>query len=39
MAGGYGRDLATTVGVHRRTLQEAFAAWQAWRAGQAESAA
>ncbi len=31
MAGGYGRDLATTVAVQRRTLAEACASWQAWR--------
>jgi acetoin utilization deacetylase AcuC-like enzyme len=30
MAGGYGRDITTTVEVQRRTLQEALAAWQAW---------
>jgi hypothetical protein len=33
MAGGYGRDLATTVAVQRRTLQEAHASWQDWQAG------
>ena len=32
MAGGYGRDLATTVAVHRQTLALALASWQAWRA-------
>ncbi len=32
MAGGYGRDLATTVAVQRRTLEEACASWQAWQA-------
>ncbi len=32
MAGGYGRDLATTVAVQRRTLLEAFLSWQAWAA-------
>jgi len=32
MAGGYGRDIATTVGVHRRTLAAGVAAWQAWAA-------
>jgi acetoin utilization deacetylase AcuC-like enzyme len=32
MAGGYGRDIATTVAVHRRTLVEAVTAWQAWAA-------
>jgi acetoin utilization deacetylase AcuC-like enzyme len=30
MAGGYGRDLAVTVGIQRRTLELAFDAWQAW---------
>ena len=34
MAGGYGRDIATTVAVHRRTLAEALASWQAWQRGQ-----
>jgi acetoin utilization deacetylase AcuC-like enzyme len=33
MAGGYGRDIHTTVAVHRRTLAQGFAAWQAWAAG------
>jgi len=28
MAGGYGRDLATTVAIHQRTLQEALLSWQ-----------
>lgn len=32
MAGGYGRDIATTVAVHRRTLEEAQRSWQAWAA-------
>jgi acetoin utilization deacetylase AcuC-like enzyme len=32
MAGGYGRELATTVAVQRRTLLEGFRAWQAWAA-------
>jgi acetoin utilization deacetylase AcuC-like enzyme len=31
MAGGYGRELATTVAIQRRTLEEALAAWAAWR--------
>jgi acetoin utilization deacetylase AcuC-like enzyme len=31
MAGGYGRDLATTVAVQRRTLELALASWQLWR--------
>jgi acetoin utilization deacetylase AcuC-like enzyme len=36
MAGGYGRDLATTVAVQRQTLAEAMASWMAWHAaGQA----
>ena len=30
MAGGYGRDLAVTVDVQRRTLELAYQAWQAW---------
>jgi acetoin utilization deacetylase AcuC-like enzyme len=30
MAGGYGRDIDTTVGVHLRTLQIAHDAWQRW---------
>jgi acetoin utilization deacetylase AcuC-like enzyme len=32
MAGGYGRDLHTTVAVHLRTLHEALHSWQAWQA-------
>jgi acetoin utilization deacetylase AcuC-like enzyme len=32
MAGGYGRDLATTVAVQRRTLDIAHAAWLRWAA-------
>jgi len=32
MAGGYGRELATTVAIQRRTLAEALASWRAWRA-------
>jgi acetoin utilization deacetylase AcuC-like enzyme len=32
MAGGYGRDITTTVAVQKRTLEEALASWQAWRA-------
>jgi acetoin utilization deacetylase AcuC-like enzyme len=31
MAGGYGRDISTTVAIHQRTLQEGLASWQAWR--------
>jgi acetoin utilization deacetylase AcuC-like enzyme len=30
MAGGYGRDIADTVAVQHRTLQEALASWQQW---------
>jgi acetoin utilization deacetylase AcuC-like enzyme len=30
MAGGYGRDIGTTVAVHRQTLAEAVVAWRAW---------
>jgi acetoin utilization deacetylase AcuC-like enzyme len=36
MAGGYGRDITTTVAVQRRTLETALQHWQGWRA---ESAA
>jgi len=32
MAGGYGRELATTVAIQRHTLAEALASWQGWRA-------
>ncbi len=32
MAGGYGRDLATTVAIQHRTLQEGYASWKAWQA-------
>ncbi len=32
MAGGYGRDIATTVAVQKRTLEEALDSWRAWRA-------
>ncbi len=31
MAGGYGRDIAVTVAVQRRTLELAFEAWQTWK--------
>ena len=31
MAGGYGRDIDITVGVHLRTLQLAFESWQCWQ--------
>ena len=30
MAGGYGRDVATTVDIQRRTLELACATWQSW---------
>jgi acetoin utilization deacetylase AcuC-like enzyme len=30
MAGGYGRDIATTVAIQHRTLQEALASWKQW---------
>jgi acetoin utilization deacetylase AcuC-like enzyme len=30
MAGGYGRDLGTTVAIQRRTLELALEAWRAW---------
>jgi acetoin utilization deacetylase AcuC-like enzyme len=32
MAGGYGRDLAITVAIQRRTLELAHTAWLAWAA-------
>ncbi len=35
MAGGYGRDIATTVAVQLRTVQLAHAAWRAWQDGRA----
>ncbi|MBA4177199.1 MAG: histone deacetylase [Leptothrix sp. (in: Bacteria)] len=38
MAGGYGRDIHTTVAVQRRTLQEALASWRAWPQRQALTA-
>lgn len=38
MAGGYGRDIHTTVAVQRHTLEEALRCWQAW-AGQGAAAA
>ena len=34
MAGGYGRDLATTVDIQRRTLELACASWQVWQGWQ-----
>jgi len=33
MAGGYGHDIATTVAVQLRTVQQAQASWLAWQAG------
>lgn len=33
MAGGYGRDLAVTVSIQRRTLELAWESWRAWGAG------
>lgn len=30
MAGGYGREVATTVAIHARTLAQALASWQRW---------
>lgn len=33
MAGGYNRDVATTVAIHRQTLELAHAHWRQWRAG------
>ena len=38
MAGGYGREVATTVALQRETLAQAHAACQAWRAGPAAAA-
>lgn len=35
MAGGYGREVATTVSLHLRTLREALVSWQDWQAWQA----
>ncbi|MBX3601042.1 MAG: histone deacetylase [Rubrivivax sp.] len=35
MAGGYGRDIATTVAIQRFTLAEALASWQAWNGARA----
>jgi acetoin utilization deacetylase AcuC-like enzyme len=31
MAGGYGRDISTTVAIHQRSLEEGLRSWQAWR--------
>ena len=38
MAGGYGRDLAVTVEIQRRTLVEALASWTIWNAGRVPAA-
>ena len=32
MAGGYGHDIAVTVGIQLETVRAARAAWQAWQA-------
>jgi acetoin utilization deacetylase AcuC-like enzyme len=37
MAGGYGRQVASTVAVHRRTLLEALDSWRRWQAVPAAS--
>ncbi|MBT9501797.1 MAG: histone deacetylase [Burkholderiaceae bacterium] len=37
MAGGYGRDLQTTVDVQLNTLREAASSWQLWQQWQAET--
>ena len=34
MAGGYGRDIADTVAIQRRTIELAFVAWQVWQQAQ-----
>jgi acetoin utilization deacetylase AcuC-like enzyme len=38
MAGGYGRDIGTTVAVHRRTLELGLASWRAWQPSGAAAA-
>jgi acetoin utilization deacetylase AcuC-like enzyme len=38
MAGGYGRDLARTVAIQRRTLELASESWRAWRGRQSPAA-
>ncbi len=38
MAGGYGRDLHTTVDVQRRTLELALESWRAWSPARQEAA-
>ncbi|MBI5717632.1 MAG: histone deacetylase [Burkholderiales bacterium] len=37
MAGGYGRDIGTTVALQRRTVELAFAAWRQWQPRQQSS--
>jgi acetoin utilization deacetylase AcuC-like enzyme len=37
MAGGYGRDIHTTVNVHQQTLHQAHAAWQLWAAAESRA--
>ncbi len=39
MAGGYGREIADTVAIHRRTLEEALASWRGGHGRPAQSAA
>jgi acetoin utilization deacetylase AcuC-like enzyme len=39
MAGGYGRDIGTTVAVHCRTLELGLASWLAWQPSGAGTAA
>ena len=37
MAGGYGRDIATTVAIQRRTIELALEAWRAWQSAPARA--
>lgn len=39
MAGGYGRNVDTTVAIHRRTLEEALTMWRRWPATMKQSGA
>ena len=39
MAGGYGRDIATTVEAHCQTLAQAWQSWQAWQSKASTSTA
>jgi acetoin utilization deacetylase AcuC-like enzyme len=39
MAGGYGREMATTVAIQRRTLELALASWHSWQAWEREGGA